>query len=331
MNLKRFPRSILLKVVCFAIGATCSVAVCAQSMTYLQGTVKAPPGNLIPGVTIVLTNSSNGGRRSTVNRGNGTYEIPFVSPGTYDVAAERAQFAKVEIRNQELLVNKTKTLNFTMANSIRVEVNLVDATAGNPMSLSQIESLPAEDRSPAALAGLQPGVVQTGITDRNYPDTRDGSVAGGRSDQNNHTLDGVDGNNRQTGKAFESTLPITQDSIQELRVVTVNGNSDSGRSSGAGVPPVTRSGENEFHGSVYEYQDSDVTSANNFFSNSTVDPVTRKTLERPKFNRNILSCSFGGPILKEKVFFFVNIEDSITRREEPQLRLVPSHESRRLG
>jgi len=276
-------------------------------------------------VKITLTNTNTGAERSAISDGIGNYEIPVVMPGTYHVSAEGAHFNKFELKyDLELLVNTPAMLNFEMALGVRIEINLTDATVGNAMSRRQIEQLPLEDRNPGGLMSFQPSVVYTGINDSIVPDTRGGSVAGGRSDQNNTTVDGVDANNQQTGKAFEAVIPVTLDSTQEFRVVTVNANADQGRSSAGQVSLVTRSGGNRLSGSFYEYQRNAVTSANDFFNNSTIDSITGKSLERPKFNRNIFGGSLGGPILRNKLFFFVNVEDTITRREEPQLRLVPS-------
>jgi hypothetical protein len=138
------------------------------------------------------------------------------------------------------------------------------------------------------------------------------------------TLDGVDVNDQQTGEAFKSVLPVTLGSVQEFRVVTANANANQGRSSGGQISLITRSGTNAFHGSAYEYHRNTVTSANSFFNNSTIDPVTGMTLERPKLIRNIFGVSLGGPVRKKRLFFFLNFEDTVTRKEEPQLRIVPS-------
>src|SRR5262249_25654151 len=148
----------------------------------------------------------------------------------------------------------------------------------------------------------------TGIDDRRSPDTRAGAVTGARSDQTNVTLDGVDVNDQQTGEAFKSVLPVTLDSVQEFRVVTATPTVSQGRSSGGQVSLITRSGTNIFHGSAYEYHRNTITSANSFFNNSTINPLTGKTLERPKLIRNVFGASVGGPINKNRLFFFFNFE-----------------------
>ena len=124
-----------------------------------------------------------------------------------------------------------------------------------------------EGRNVPDLLSLQAGVAYTGNrSDINLnTDTRSGAVNGARSDQSNITLDGVDVNDQVNGMAFTSVLPVTLDSVQEFRVTTTNANSDQGRSSGAQVALVTKSGTNKLHGSLYEYHRNTFTSANDYF------------------------------------------------------------------
>src|SRR5262249_50750822 len=238
--------------------------------------------------------------------------------------AELEGFRSILSDELQLLVNTPLTLDlkFEALGPINLTVNVstppgprlnaVDATIGNTILNSQIVSLPLEARTVAGLLSLQPGVVYTGIDDKTVPDTRGGAVAGARSDQTNVTLDGVDVNDQQTGEAFKSVLPVTLDSVQEFRVVTAGATATEGRSSGGQVSLVTRSGTNLLRGSVYEYHRNTVTSANSFFNNSTVNAVTGKTLERPKLIRNVFGASLGGPIQKNRLFFFFNFEDTIS-------------------
>src|SRR5262249_37337580 len=148
-------------------------------------------------------------------------------------------------------------------------------------------------------------------------------VNGARSDQSNLTLDGVDVNDQTNGNAFTSVLPVSLDSVQEFRVTTTNANADQGGSSGAQVSLVTKSGTNSFHGSVYEYNRNTYTSANDYFVKLSQlqngEPNTP-----PKLIRNIFGGSLGGPILKDRLFFFVNYEAARQREEASVIRLVPS-------
>jgi hypothetical protein len=243
-------------------------------------------------------------------------------------------FKRIEVKNMQLLVNTPASLNIRLEPGLSVEVNVfatplpalntTDATVGNTIQGSQIAALPLEARNVAGLLSLQPGVVYTGIVDKVLPNSRGGAVTGARSDQTNVTLDGADVNDQQTGEAFTSVLPITLDSVQEFRFVTANATANLGRSSAGQVSLITRSGTNVFHSSLYEYHRNTKTAANSFFNNSTINPLTGKTLERPKLIRNVFGVSAGGPIQQNRLFFFFNFEDTVTRREEPQLRIVPS-------
>jgi hypothetical protein len=311
-----------------------SSLVWSQATASILGTVSDPTGAAIQGVTITLENMGTAAVRTTVTDNAGSYQFPQVPPGTYRVRTEIEGFKSISRDNLQLLVNTPLTLPLRLQPGLIIEVvevaeplpaiNTVDATIGNTIENSQIMALPLEARNAAGLLSLQPGVVYTGIEDKTAPDTRGGSVTGARSDQTNVTLDGVDVNDQQTGEAFRSVLPVTLDSIQEFRVVTSNPTANLGRSSGGQVSIITRGGTNLFHGSVYEYHRNTATSANDFFNNSTINPVTGKTLEKPKLIRNVFGASFGGPIEKNRLFFFLNFEDTLTRQEVPQLRIVPS-------
>jgi len=188
-----------------------------------------------------------------------------------------------------------------------------------------VKELPLEGRNVAELLSLQSGVAYTGNrpdVNRNV-DTRSGAVNGARSDQSNITLDGVDVNDQVNGNAFTSVLPVTLDSVQEFRVTTSNYNADQGRSSGAQVSLVTKSGTNKFHGSAYEYHRNTYTSANDYFV-KTAELSSGQPNVPPKLIRNIFGGSLGGPIMKDRLFFFANYEGARQREENSVLRIVPS-------
>ncbi len=264
----------------------------------------------------------------------GSYQFPGVQPGRYRISAEFRGFESIV--SEDVLMNVSSqilvNLHFREMGRINQTVNAeippngaVDATIGNTIQRNQLEDLPSEGRSAAGLFSIQPEVLDTGIQDRDFPDVRGGATAGARSDQNNLVVDGVDANPQQTGKAFTSALPITLESIQEFRFVVSNANVNQGRSSGGQISMITRSGTNQLHGALYEYNRNTVTSANDFFNNSTIpDPLTGKSVSRPKFIRNVFGGSVGGPVLVNRLFYFFNYENSVTRREQPQLRTVPS-------
>ena len=170
-------------------------------------------------------------------------------------------------------------------------INTTDATIGNAFGQAQISALPFEGRDPAAILSLQPGVVT--VADRNQVDlkgdSRGGSVNGGRSDQTNLTLDGIDNNDQTLGTAFVGALRTTLDSIEEFRVTTTNSGADVGRSSGAQVQLQTKSGTNQFHGTAYEYNRPTNTVANDYFNKHA-----QLTSGEPNKPAHLLRNTFGG-------------------------------------
>ncbi len=175
------------------------------------------------------------------------------------------------------------------------------------------------------LLSLQAGVAYTG----NRPDvnlmtdTRSGAVNGARSDQSNITLDGVDVNSDTRGYAFTSVIPVTADSVEEFRVTTSNYNADEGRSSGAQVALVTKSGTNNFHGAIYEYLRNTITSANDYFVKLS-QLESGQPNEAPKLIRNNFGGALGGPIWKDRLFFFANYEGERQAEQQSVVRVVPS-------
>jgi len=269
----------------------------------------------------------------------GQYEFLQLPPGTYQLLVEGQGFRRYEERNLQLLVNTPATVNVSLdvgAASETVEVtgeatlvNTTDASLGNAFNELEIKALPLEGRNVPDLLTLQAGVTYTGNRsdiDKDT-DTRSGAVNGAHSDQSNITLDGVDVNDQVKGYAFSSVLPVTLDSVQEFRVTTTNYNADQGRSSGAQVSLITKSGTNKYHGSLYEYHRNTFTSANDWFVKQA-QVASGQPNQPPKLIRNIFGGSLGGPIVKDRLFFFVNYEGSRQREEHSVLRIVPSDSMR---
>lgn len=235
----------------------------------------------------------------------------------------------------QLLVNTPATLNVTLEVGTTTEtvevsaqattLNTTDASLGNAFNETQIKQLPMDARNVPDLLSLQAGVAYTG----NRPDinlmtdTRSGAVNGARSDQSNITLDGVDVNSDTRGYAFTSVIPVTADSVEEFRVTTSNYNADEGRSSGAQVALVTKSGTNNFHGAIYEYLRNTITSANDYFVKLS-QLESGQPNEAPKLIRNNFGGALGGPIWKDRLFFFANYEGERQAEQQSVVRVVPS-------
>src|SRR6266849_4719800 len=316
-----------------------SLAHAQTSTTSLRGTVTDPSGGVVSEATVVLTNAESKAERSATTGTQGGYLFLSVPPGTYTLGVTAQGFRKYEQTGLELLVSTPATANVqlkvgTLAEVVTVTgeapaLNLVDASIGNPFNETQVKQIPLEGRSVPELLSLQAGVAYTGnrpdLLDPKVKDqdTRSGSVNGARSDQSNISLDGVDVNDQSNGYAFTSVLPTTLDSVQEFRVTTSNYNADQGEGSGAQVALVTKSGTNHLHGSLYEYHRNTITSANDYFVKNA-ELLSGSPNVPDKLIRNIFGASVGGPLKKDRLFFFANYEGTRRREEEETERVIPT-------
>lgn len=307
----------------------------AQATTSLRGTVTDPSGAAITKAAVTIKAPAVNVERTTTTGENGDYSFLALPPGKYTLTVESSGFERYEQSNLELLVNTPATANVQLklgsvnetvaVTSESPVLNSVDASIGNAFNEQQVKQIPLEGRNVPDLLTLQAGVVYTG----NRPDlnrttdTRSGSVNGARSDQSNVTLDGIDVNDQGNGYAFTSVLPTTLDSVQEFRVTTTNYGADQGRSSGAQVSLVTKSGTDKFHGSVYEYLRNTKTSANDYFI-KLAQLQSGEPNKPPQLNRNIYGASLGGPIFKQRFFFFLNYEATRQREANSVVRTIPS-------
>jgi hypothetical protein len=310
-------------------------SVWGQATTSLRGTVTDASGGAVANAAVVLTNSESKAERSTVSDSAGGYEFLFLSPGAYSLRVNNPGFQTYSQSGLNLLVNTPATVNVSlrigeMTQSVSVEgqavtLNTVDASVGNSFNQTQVREIPLEGRNVPDLLSLQAGVAYTGDRpDINKDtDTRSGSVNGARSDQSNVSLDGVDVNDQGNGYAFTSVLPVTLDSVQEFRVTTTNYTADGGRGSGAQVTLVTKNGTNQVHGSAYEYLRNTYTSANDYFVKLSELKSGQPNVPN-KLNRNIYGVSLGGPIAKNRLFFFANYEGTRQREEQSAVRTVPT-------
>ncbi len=296
----------------------------------LSGVVTDETGGVLPGVEITILNEANGLQRTVLSNDEGLYVFPQLPPGSYTLAAAQPGFELVTIEGITLLVNtkidvpvkfdvEALTESVTVSAAAR-QLNTTDASVGNAFGTKPIGQLPLNARNPAGLLSLQAGVTfltADPLDAQLSGDIRNGTVNGAQSDQSNVTLDGVDVNDQNGRLPFTSVLRNTLDSIQEFRVVTTTANADQGRSSGAQVSLVTKSGSNDIHGSLYEYHRNTVTAANDFFNN-------RAGVDRPKLIRNVFGASVGGPVKKDRVFYFVNYEGRRDASEGSAVRRVPT-------
>lgn len=312
-----------------------TLASAQSATTSLRGTVSDAKGAVVSGASATLTNSATGFSRTAKTDNQGSYQFLEVPPATYVLMVSSAGFATVKRENVVLQVSNPATLNLTLevqASSVIVDVtgeapviNTTDATLGNNFNSRQLIDLPSEGRDPAAILSLQPGVVFIGntTTDQQNNDSRGGAVNGARSDQSNITLDGLDDNDQLEGYAFQGAMRATLDSLQEFRVTTSDYDAASGRSSGAQVNLVTKSGTNNWHGSVYEYNRPTFDVANEWFNKQS--ELNLGLPNRPQhLLRNTFGGTFGGPIKKDRLFFFAAYEGQRTAEQQQVSRVIPT-------
>jgi len=253
----------------------------------------------VPGVNITLVNPATGITYMAVTNEVGSYTVVHAAPGPgYRMTFSREGFNPMTITDVYLNVNTTRTQNAQLvvggtsstvevsAASESVTLNTTDATIGNNYEVQMINELPIQVRdTPFALFTMQPGV------------TNDGAVTGARTDQSNVTLDGLDVNDMATGQFGNITANAPVDSVQELRAVTAEPLASEGQGGGGQFTMVTKSGTNSWHGALFEYHRDTLTEANDWFANNV--GVPRAPLIRNQFGGNV-----GGPIMKNKAFFF---------------------------
>ena len=307
----------------------------------LRGTVTDEQGGALPGATVTATSAATSAARSTVTDVSGGYQFLALGPGLYDVKYELSGFRTAVRQQVQLAVDSASKLDIVMQIGALTEVvnvtaeathiNTTDASIGNTISGEQVRNLPLEANNVVGLLSLQPGAVyvpNAAVTDSRTGavlsiDPRSGAVSGGRADQSNVTLDGIDVNDPQFGTAYSSAVRVTLDSLSEFRVSTSNYGADTGRSSGAQVSLVTRSGSNDWHGSANWVQRNTRFSSNDYFLKLSQLQAGEESVP-PKLDKKIYGGSFGGPVKKDRLFFFGNYERLTEDSETPLLRNVPS-------
>lgn len=311
-------------------------ALSQETTTSVRGLVTDLTGAAIPGAAVELTNKAIDVQKEMTADDKGEYQFQQLVPSTYTITVSAPGMGKQE-KIIELLVAQPATVNFALKVSdqnVTVEVtssgmtlNTTDATIGNAVDNETVQALPMEGRNAPDLLSLQPGVLFLGHAQQqtlvSSEDSRSGAVSGARSDQGNVTLDGLDNNDQVTGLAFNGVLRSNLDSVEEFRVTTTGQNAESGRTSGAQVNVVTKSGTNNFHFSAYEYNRDTFFAANDWFNKKT--EFTEDARNRPgELIRNTFGVAGGGPILKNKLYFFNSFERQPTAENQQVIDTVPT-------
>src|SRR5271156_6679990 len=307
-----------LEAVCFVV----AVAFLAPTLLPAQGTggrilgrVSDSSGAVIAHVKVIVTNEATGVSRDAESNDSGDYSFPEVPVGVYTLGFELTGFKKALRHGVSVGLNQVVTLNMVMqigqaqeVVDVTSEAPLVDTTStqlGAIMDSREVSNLPLNSRDTYQLLQLQPGVMSTTGSSNSliYGSDSPGAVSvnGGRGRSNNFSVNGGDAND------LFVNLPTVQpspDSIQEFRVLTNTFDAEYGRNSGSVINVVTKSGTNDWHGSAYEFFRNKVLNADNY----CLTAADGLPCAKPQFNQNQFGGTFGGPIKKDRTFFFASYE-----------------------
>ncbi len=312
---RRAFRSLAAAAALLAFGAAAHAQVEQATIT---GTVFDQTGAVVPGARVVATQPETNVSRETVTGGSGHYTIPYLPVGTYDVSASLAGFSPARVERVALRIGLTATVDMVLnAGGVQSEVTvtagatqleLQNASLGNVVTGRQMLELPIVGRNAYSLVTQTPGVVDRGNTGTGP------LVNGARSNSTEVLLDGAEQRNSTTND-LNYTPPL--ESVEEFKVITNGLAAEFGRTGGGVITSATRSGTNDFHGSVYGYLRRDGLNANSW-SNK------RSNLARGFQHNDDYGFSFGGPIRKDKTFFFVNVERGKSTSPDNLIMTVPT-------
>jgi len=288
-----------------------NITVGQTSKGFVVGTITDPNGAAIAGATVKATNTATGVSRETSSQEDGSYRFDAVDPGTYKVEATAAGF-KTATRDVVVAAAQTAEAVFplevgnpseivTVTSGSGVELQTQDGARVNTLETRQITELPIQGLNPVNLVFTLPGVVDPGPLAGGFVQGTEFSVNGLRARANNQLIDGLDNNdNSITGQFYQ---PVLRDGYNEVTVLNSNYSAEYGRAGGAVVNVITRSGTNSFHGSVY-----DVIIPSKLSALSPFEKAGLGLTKKPVTIENDYGFSFGGPIIKNKLFFFSTIQ-----------------------
>jgi hypothetical protein len=293
------------------------------------GTVTDSTGAAIPGAALTLTNTATGLVLQQGSNASGGYEFASVVPGTYTLAVTATGFQRRLVKGLAVEVNKTVTVNAKLTvgqqtqtvevtATSQTELQTVNATVGNVIGTQSIDKLPTLQHDTVELLSLQPTALTTGSGN-----TASMRVNGAIDDQNTIRLDGVDISGHVVAGAYQTdeAIPTPVDSVEEFRVGVADNGANFGDSSGGDVTMVGRRGTNDLHGSAYWYNQNQHFNANSWTNN-------RQGIANTPFTDNRFGARIGGPIRKNKDFFFFNYEGRRFPQTSTVTRVVPTQSLR---
>jgi Carboxypeptidase regulatory-like domain/TonB dependent receptor/TonB-dependent Receptor Plug Domain len=272
------------------------------------GVIRDPREQVISSAKVTLLNTQTGISHDVATNDDGVFWFTNVPPGAYSITVERDGFKAIHIEDLTLTVNQSFTFDAQLqlgavATTVEVKaselptIELENAQISNLVDSKRIQELPLLTRDPYSLILLSPGVIQS----NNTFGVNGFSDNGASQRDNNFLLDGVDNNDTMVPGAARGLNALNPDSTQEFRVITNNFAPEYGRNNGAVIQLLTRSGSNDFHGDVYWFGRYDALGARDFFNPASTGP-------KNPYTRNDFGASAGGPIKKDKAFWFGNYE-----------------------
>jgi hypothetical protein len=316
--------------ICFVVGMalflmTSAVAPVswAQSETTgaVLGTVADPSGAAVVDASVLLRNTATNAQVTQTTNGAGQYTFVNVTPGVYEIAVKKTGFRGANVSAFTVEVAKSYTVDvkleigevtesITVSTEARVELQTTDAQVGDVIGGTTLSRLPTLTRDASELLTLQPGTTPYDTPANGGFGNNGGTVAGARSDQNSISMDGIDITDNTVGGGATAVnfIPTGVESLEEFRVGVSNSNIDFSRSSGGNITLISKSGSNTFHGDGYWFHQSDGYNANSWDLNHTPDGNGHPFTQKAAFKDNREGVSVGGPIFKNKTFFFSNYE-----------------------
>jgi len=317
-----FTRATLLAITIYVLVHPTGLAIAQVDRAGLDGTITDSSGKVVPDVHVVAEMPDIGLRRETVSSPTGSYDIPELPVGTYTITLDHPGFKTLTFVDVKQVIGRTRTLDATLqvaGGEEHVEVSAsseqmdssTDALGGR-IEKVQADKLPINGRNWATLTGLVPGAVDTGGSNQ-----RSIRFAGRGRDDDNFTYDGIDATNivNQPQQPYVR-LSIPLDTIEEFRIDSMLSTAEGGATGGPQLAVTSPSGTNQWHGNAFEFL------RNNFFDAQQPVPVT--TTPQPPFHLNQFGGSLGGPIVRDKTFFFLAYEGYRQRWGFPLSGYVPS-------
>ena len=301
----------------FALSLLLAVVVSAQTSTSsITGTVTDANGAVVPGATVTATNEATGVSQSQTTTDAGYYAFPSVPVGAYTIKVERSGYKTTQKTGNVLQINTPLAVDIALepgqvSETVTVQagdeqLQTSNATIGNVVEQKAIEQLPLNGRNPLTLLVLEPGTVQ-----RSAGAAGSGvHVNGSRDRAFNVTIDGIEANESSVPNPVSNLYRITPDNVQEYKVTTNNASAEEGRNSGASISVSTRSGTNELHGNVFHFLRNDALNSRDFFTNALKQ-------NKPVIKLNQFGGEAGGPIIKNKTFFFGSYQDNQVAFTQP--------------